>query len=142
MAPLEDNQSVSLEKGPNIETLPQLDPLPAKAKVPVILKIGDNIYTDEILKAGAEVLPCASNLPAISKYSYIVIDDQLFTKELCPVCTRNRAIWWWRAKTRTRVPAVRHAGPGTAIPRASGRYCQELRSYSLAKSGELWHCTP
>jgi aconitate hydratase len=37
--------------------------------------MGDNISTDEILKAGADVLPYRSNLPEISKYSFIVVDD-------------------------------------------------------------------
>ena len=42
--------------------------------------MGDNISTDEILKAGAEVLPFRSNLPEISKYSFIVIDDTFYDR--------------------------------------------------------------
>ncbi len=80
LAPPDENQTVELVKGPNIQTLPELDPLSDAVEVPVILKMKDNISTDEILKAGAEVLPLRSNLPEISKYSFIVVDDQYYEK--------------------------------------------------------------
>lgn len=80
VAPPEDNKSVELKKGPNIETLPELQELQNEAEVPVLLKMKDNVSTDEILKAGAEVLPLRSNLPAISKYAFIVIDENYHDK--------------------------------------------------------------
>jgi aconitate hydratase len=82
VAPVEDNQSVQLKKGPNIKTLPEIPALKDAYKVPVLLKMGDNISTDEILKAGAEVLPYRSNLPEISKYSYTVIDDTFYDRAM------------------------------------------------------------
>lgn len=82
VAPLEDNEEVELEKGPNIKTLPKLEPLQDAIDVPVLLKMGDNVSTDEILKAGAEVLPLRSNLPEISKYSYTVIDDTFYDRAM------------------------------------------------------------
>jgi aconitate hydratase len=47
-----------------------------------MLKMGDNISTDEILKAGAEVLPFRSNLPEISKFSYTVIDESFYDRAM------------------------------------------------------------
>lgn len=44
--------------------------------------MGDNISTDEILKAGADVLPFRSNLPEISKFSYTVIDDTFYDRAM------------------------------------------------------------
>ena len=82
VAPVENNTSVELEKGPNIKTLPDIPVLKDNYKVPVLLKMGDNISTDEILKAGAEVLPFRSNLPEISKYSFIVIDDSFYDRAM------------------------------------------------------------
>ncbi|MFN2262458.1 MAG: aconitase family protein, partial [Psychroflexus sp.] len=82
IAPVEDNQNVKLEKGPNIKTLPEIPKLENSYQVPVLLKMGDNISTDEILKAGAEVLPFRSNLPEISKYSFIVIDDSFYERAM------------------------------------------------------------
>ncbi|SDS58358.1 aconitase [Gillisia sp. Hel1_33_143] len=80
VAPMEDGTHIELKKGPNIKTLPHIDPLKDEYKVPVLLKMGDNVSTDEILKAGAEVLPFRSNLPEISKYSFTVIDDTFYDR--------------------------------------------------------------
>lgn len=78
--PPEDGSTVELKKGPNIKSLPYIDPLHDSYDVPVLLKMGDNISTDEILRAGAEVLPFRSNLPEISKYSYSVIDHSFYDR--------------------------------------------------------------
>ncbi|NJW53362.1 aconitate hydratase [Salinimicrobium oceani] len=80
VAPPEDGSQVKLKKGPNIKSLPYIDPLRESCEVPVLLKMGDNISTDEILRAGAEVLPFRSNLPEISKFSYSVIDDTFYDR--------------------------------------------------------------
>jgi len=80
--PLEDASKIELIKGPNIKTLPHIEALQDNYCVPVLLKMGDNVSTDEILKAGAEVLPFRSNLPEISKYSFIVIDDTFYDRAI------------------------------------------------------------
>jgi aconitate hydratase len=82
VAPIENNLDVKLEKGPNIKTLPEIPELKNTYRVPVLLKMGDNISTDEILKAGAEVLPFRSNLPEISKYSFSVIDESFYDRAM------------------------------------------------------------
>lgn len=82
VAPPEDGTDVKLKKGPNIKTLPHIEALQDKYSVPVLLKMGDNISTDEILKAGAEVLPFRSNLPEISKFSYTVIDETFYDRAM------------------------------------------------------------
>ncbi len=65
-----DAQKPALEKGPNIKALPAFPPLPDSFRAPVILKMGDDISTDGILRAGAEALPFRSNIPAISRWAY------------------------------------------------------------------------
>ncbi|HEA29240.1 MAG TPA: aconitate hydratase [Leeuwenhoekiella sp.] len=82
VAPVEDTSKIELKKGPNIKSLPHIDVLQDTYDVPVILKMGDNVSTDEILKAGAEVLPFRSNLPEISKYSYTVIDETFYDRAM------------------------------------------------------------
>ena len=82
VAPIEDNKNIELQKGPNIKSLPHIEELKDSAKVPVLLKMGDNISTDEILKAGAEVLPFRSNLPEISKYAFTVIDETYYDRAM------------------------------------------------------------
>ncbi|MEO2061549.1 MAG: aconitate hydratase [Christiangramia sp.] len=82
VAPPEDGTNVELKKGPNIKSLPHIEPMKDQYDIPVLLKMGDNISTDEILKAGAEVLPFRSNLPEISKYSYTVIDETFYDRAM------------------------------------------------------------
>lgn len=65
---------ISLVKGPNIQSLPEFPPMPDRLEAKVLLKVGDNISTDEILPAGARVLPFRSNIQAISEYVYIDVD--------------------------------------------------------------------
>jgi aconitate hydratase len=65
---------VELVKGPNIQTLPSMDALPDRLEMPILLKLGDNISTDEIMPAGARVLPYRSNIPKISEFVFENID--------------------------------------------------------------------
>ncbi|MDX1901444.1 MAG: aconitate hydratase [Gammaproteobacteria bacterium] len=76
-APLssEEARKVQLVKGPNIKSLPTLEPIAQDLRLPVLLKVGDNISTDEILPAGARVLPYRSNIPKISEFTFDIIDD-------------------------------------------------------------------
>ena len=72
--PVEEASRVELVKGPNIQTLPPLDRLPDRLEMPILLKVGDNISTDEIMPAGARVLPYRSNIPKISEFVFENID--------------------------------------------------------------------
>jgi aconitate hydratase len=82
VAPLEDGSRVELHKGPNIKSIPEIDALQQDYRIPILLKMGDNVSTDEILKAGADVLPLRSNIPEISKYSYSVIDPSFYDRAM------------------------------------------------------------
>jgi aconitate hydratase len=73
LAPVEAAE-VNLERGPNIAPLPAFDALPDELSLPVLLKVGDDISTDEIMPAGARVLPYRSNIPKISEFTFDVID--------------------------------------------------------------------
>jgi aconitate hydratase len=74
--PLQPYQSerVTLVRGPNISTLPELDPLPDSFDGPVLLKVGDDVSTDEISPAGAQALPYRSNLPKLADFTFTRID--------------------------------------------------------------------
>lgn len=75
VAPAQEGERYDLEKGPNIKPLPVLEPLPDTLEGPVLLKVGDDISTDEILPAGAKVLPFRSNIPAISRFVFSPVDE-------------------------------------------------------------------
>jgi aconitate hydratase len=68
--PPDNGEEISVRMGPNIVPLPELEPLPGSMKLKLLLKVGDNITTDDILPGGAKVLPLRSNLPAISRHVY------------------------------------------------------------------------
>jgi len=73
--PPEEAAKVDLVKGGNVKSLPDFDPLPDELEVPVLLKVGDNMSTDGIMPAGSRVLPYRSNIPKISEFVYIQVDD-------------------------------------------------------------------
>ena len=77
LVPPEDasGERVELEKGPNIVSLPELEPLPDQLSGPVVLKLGDDVSTDEIMPAGTRVLPYRSNIPAMAAFAFDVVDD-------------------------------------------------------------------
>ena len=70
-----DGRDVQLEKGPNIVSLPEFEPLPERVAGPVLLTLGDDISTDEIMPAGARVLPYRSNIPAMADFAFDVVDE-------------------------------------------------------------------
>ncbi|RTL87283.1 MAG: aconitate hydratase, partial [Hyphomicrobiales bacterium] len=57
-----------------ITSLPHFDPLPDALTLPVLLKMRDDVSTDEILPAGAKALPYRSNLQKIANFSFERID--------------------------------------------------------------------
>jgi len=63
-----------LVRGPNIKPLPLKGGLSQKLGGRIIVKLEDNITTDDILPGGAKVLPLRSNIPAISEYVFERID--------------------------------------------------------------------
>lgn len=80
--PVEDTSKIVIEKGPNIKPLPEFKELEDKLSGPVLLKLGNDISTDEILPAGAKVLPFRSNIPAISRFVYSQIEDKFYERAL------------------------------------------------------------
>ncbi len=62
-------------KAPSIGTLPDFDPLPADLRAQVAIKVGDNISTDEILPAGARVLPFRSDIARLAEFTFSQVDE-------------------------------------------------------------------
>jgi aconitate hydratase len=80
--PGREDESVVLEKGPNIRPLPPFEPFPDNVEAPVLLKLGDDISTDEIMPAGEQVLPYRSNVPEISKFVFARIDPTFYERAM------------------------------------------------------------
>jgi aconitate hydratase len=82
LAPKDMEGAKELEMGPNIKPLPKFEPLEDHIKGPVLLKMEDNVSTDEILPAGTKVLPFRSNIPEISKFTLSQIDENYYERAM------------------------------------------------------------
>ena len=80
LPPDSNPEKVIMERGSNIKPLPLRGSLEDSIEGSVILKVGDNITTDDILPAGARILPLRSNIPAISKHLFERLDPEFFKK--------------------------------------------------------------
>ncbi len=82
LPPQEDTGAIELEKGPNIISLPDFQELPDAFSGPVMLKVGDDLSTDEIMPAGSRILPFRSNIPEISKFVFEQVDDTFYDRAM------------------------------------------------------------
>ncbi|MBN1104100.1 MAG: aconitate hydratase, partial [Deltaproteobacteria bacterium] len=74
--PSREGRRTKIRRGPNIKSLPQMEPLPDVLEAVVGIKVGDHISTDIIMPAGNEVLPLRSNIEAISRFVFFSIDPE------------------------------------------------------------------
>ena len=65
---------LQIVKGPNIKEVPVKAVSKGRIEAEVLLKLGNNITTDDIMPAGSKVLPFRSNIPAISEFVFENID--------------------------------------------------------------------
>lgn len=72
--PEEEAEKVELVKGPNIAYLPIPEKPEENLRAQISLKGGDNISTDDITPASAELSSMRSNIPLMSKYCYMRYD--------------------------------------------------------------------
>ena len=75
--PPENGDGVEVLRGPNIVTLekfPRLDASGDVLEANVVIRLSDNITTDHIMPAGAEILALRSNIPAISEHVFVRVD--------------------------------------------------------------------
>ncbi|MFZ0545585.1 MAG: aconitate hydratase [Candidatus Promineifilaceae bacterium] len=80
--PAPESEHVELEKGPNIKPLPQFPALADDLSGKALIVVGDDISTDEIMPAGAKVLPYRSNIPEISKFVFSQIDEDYYQRAM------------------------------------------------------------
>ena len=73
--PAEEAAQHALTKGPGHVALPDFPPVPDAFKLPVLLKAGHDVSTDEILPGGTSAMPLWSNVPAMSEHSFAGVDE-------------------------------------------------------------------
>jgi aconitate hydratase len=80
LVPPDPKPDAELLKGPNVASIPDQEPLEAAIEAEVLLKLSDNVSTDEIMKAGAQALPYRSNVPELAKYCFEPVDDSFYER--------------------------------------------------------------
>ena len=80
--PFEKAKEVKVKFGPNIAPLPNFPALPEVLIGEVIIKLENNITTDDIMPAGARILPLRSNIPEISKYVFETKDSNFHNRAI------------------------------------------------------------
>lgn len=74
LPPDPSGSDVEINRGPNIKPVPLAEPPADCMDLEVLLCLGDNITTDDILPAGAMLLPLRSNIPAYAEHVFERID--------------------------------------------------------------------
>ena len=69
IAPPEDSENVEVLYGPNIKPFPTSKPFTDTLEAKTVLKVGDNI-----MPAGAKILPYRSNIPHLSQFCFEICD--------------------------------------------------------------------
>ncbi|MDY6988156.1 MAG: aconitate hydratase [Thermodesulfobacteriota bacterium] len=70
LQPSDDPAAVEVVRGPNIQPLPKGLAMAGTLRGEVLICLGDDITTDDILPAGPHILSLRSNIPEISKYVF------------------------------------------------------------------------
>lgn len=68
-------RNIEITRGPNIKPFPKRGSMEDSVELSVLLKLEDNITTDDIMPAGSKILPLRSNIEKISKYVFSGIDS-------------------------------------------------------------------
>jgi len=69
-----DPQNVEIIRGENIMPLQESGPLKKVIQPTVVIKLGDNITTDDIIPAGSNILKYIANIPKFAEYTFCYTD--------------------------------------------------------------------
>ena len=75
-----DARSVTVLKGPNIKDVPRGRPLEESLRLPVLIKLGDKVSTDDISPSGTAALVFRSNVPAIAEFTFKNVDAEFVAR--------------------------------------------------------------
>lgn len=72
--PPADGSGVEVYRGPNIHPFPLKEELTDAIQAKALIKVGDNITTDDIMPSNAKLLPYRSNIPYLANYCLVPCD--------------------------------------------------------------------
>ena len=74
--PAEKGNDVQIVRGPNIKPFPQSEELGQSVEGKVLIKVEDNITTDDIMPSNASLLPFRSNIPHLANFCLAPVDPK------------------------------------------------------------------
>ncbi len=74
-ADVKNHKKIEIIRGENIAPLPEKHPLSDAIEAMVVIKLGDNITTDDIIPAGTEILKYIANIPKFAEYTFCYTDE-------------------------------------------------------------------
>ncbi|WP_313370703.1 aconitate hydratase [Sedimentibacter sp.] len=74
ISPADNGSKVEIIRGPNIKPFPKNKELGNRISEKVLVKVGDNVTTDDIMPSNANLLPYRSNIPYLSEFCLTPID--------------------------------------------------------------------
>lgn len=80
--PTAGEEQVEILRGPNIQPIPMKEPLQDRLEAKVVIRLGDNVSTDEIAPAGARNVSMRSNIPAVSRSTFSRLDPSFADRAL------------------------------------------------------------
>jgi aconitate hydratase len=138
VAPIEpaEAQRITPIKGPNISRLPDPEPLLDEFEAPVLLKVGDDVSTDEISPAGARALPYRSNIPKLAQFSFTQVDESYPERALAAKATGHIVVGgenYGQGSSREHAAiALRHLGLRVVIAKSFARiHWQNLANFGV-----------
>ncbi len=132
----DEARKITPVKGPNISGLPDPEPLLDEFEAPVLLKVGDNISTDEISPAGARALPYRSNIPKLAQFSFTQVDESYPERALQAEKTGHIVVGgenYGQGSSREHAAiALRHLGLRVVIAKSFARiHWQNLANFGV-----------
>ena len=73
-ADVPDHRAVQIIMGRNIKPLPGRGPLAETIQATAVIKLGDNITTDDIIPGGSDILKYIANIPQFAEYTFCYTD--------------------------------------------------------------------
>lgn len=103
--PPADGSGVEIVKGPNIKPIPINDPLPDHILAEAVIRLPDNVTTDDVVPAGTTLSNMRSNVPALSEHLFERIDAG-FVGRIKNARKTDTMASSWEGRTTGRAPAA------------------------------------
>ena len=135
--PAAESNAVLLEKTENIASIPELGPVPDALTVPVDLKVGDDVSTDDIVPAGNRVMPYWSNIPRLGAFVYEGVDAEYPARARASLAAGGHAIvagsnYGQGSSRENAALAPRHLGLRVVLARSFARiHWQNLVNFGV-----------